>query len=92
MDDIAKAIDIYFDCSLYSISRATSVDWTFYGIAANTVPAAIAFKRAHNLILEWARSKKRFKYSYCLGVAEGLVTMADKDKKEERKQAQGSAQ
>ena len=89
--DVAEAMEIYFDCSSYSTSRATSVDWNFYGIAANTVPAAIAFEGAHNLLLEWARSKKRFKPSYCLGVAEGLVAMAEKDKEEERKQAQGSA-
>ena len=89
--DIAEAIEIYFDYSSYSTSRATSVNWNFYGIAANTVPAAIAFKGAHNLLLKWARSKKRFKHSYYLGVAEGLVAMAKKDKEEERKQAQGSA-
>ena len=86
MHDVAKAMEIYFNCSSYSTSRATFVNWNFYSIAVNTILAAIAFERAHNLLLEWARSKKRFKYSYYLGVAEGLVAMVEKDKEEERKQ------
>jgi len=55
--DVAIAMTIFFDCRTYSTRRLASVEWTFYGIAANTVAAAIAFEMAHNLTLEWARSK-----------------------------------
>lgn len=82
------AMAMFFDCKLYNTARVTSIDWTFYGIAANTVPAAMAFEMARNLALEWARSKGRDKVSYCLGIGEGLVEQADQEKYREKKRAE----
>lgn len=81
--DVAEAMEIFFDCKSYSSAKTFSIDWTFYGIAANTVAAATAFEMAHNLTLEWARGKKRATNSYCLGVGNGLREMAKGDKKQE---------
>jgi hypothetical protein len=83
----ANAMTMFFDCQTYSTCRLASVEWTFYGIAANTVAAAMAFEMAHNLTLEWARSKtgKNAKHSYCLGVGTGLLKIARKEKREEKK-------
>ncbi|KIW92597.1 uncharacterized protein Z519_06444 [Cladophialophora bantiana CBS 173.52] len=88
--DIAAAMTIFFDCQTYSTQRLTSIEWTFYGIAANTVAAAMAFEMAHNLTLEWARSKagKKGKHSYCLGVGIGLKNIAQKDKRDEKQRAE----
>lgn len=84
---VATAMTIFFDCQSYSTRRRSSVEWTFYGIAANTVAAAIAFEMAHNLTLEWARSKtgRSAKHSYCLGVGIGLGKIARREKREEKK-------
>jgi len=82
--DVASAMTVFFDCKAYSTALTRSIEWTFYGIAPNTVAAAIAFEMAHNLILEWARGKKGTINSYCLGVAAGLREMASENKKEER--------
>jgi hypothetical protein len=49
-------MEVFFDCKSYSTARPWSIEWTFYGIAPNTVAAAIAFEMAHNLILEWVLS------------------------------------
>lgn len=87
VSDIAKAMTIFFDCAEYSVSDYDAIEWTFYGIAANTVAAAMAFEMAHNLTLEWARNKKGVKHSYCLGIGDGLVEMARQEKRAERKQA-----
>jgi len=48
-------MQIFFDCKSYSTRKYTSVEWTFYGIAENTIAAAMAFEMAYNLIIEWAR-------------------------------------
>ena len=47
-----------------------SLELTFYGIAENTVAAAISFEMAYNLIAEWARPYKGVgsKNGYSLGV------------------------
>jgi Protein of unknown function (DUF2786) len=86
VSDIANAMTTFFDCKWYSTARAFSVEWTFYGIAANTVAAAQAFEMAHNLCLEWARTKNP-KRSYCLGIGAGLKKMARDEKKAEKRQA-----
>ena len=85
--DAVNAMQLYFDCKSYSEARTSSIEWTFYGIAPNTVAAAIAFEMTHNLILEWARGKKGATNSYCLGVARGLWEMAREDKRQEERQA-----
>jgi polyhydroxyalkanoate synthesis regulator phasin len=84
---VAGAMEVFFDCKTYSTAGAWSIDWTFYGIAPNTVAAAIAFEMAHNLILEWAREKKGVINSYCLGVGQGLLEMAKEDKRREEREA-----
>ncbi|RMZ87741.1 hypothetical protein DV736_g5032, partial [Chaetothyriales sp. CBS 134916] len=88
--DIAVAMTVFFDCKTYSTSGRASIKWTFYGIAANTVAAAMAFEMAHNLTLEWARSKtgRNTKHSYCLGIGSGLVKISRKEKREEKERAE----
>lgn len=90
--EIVSAITTLFDCRSYSTHRRTSIEWTFYGISANTVGAAMAFEMAHNLTLEWARSKtgKNARHSYCLGVGGGLLKIARKEKSEEAKHSDGA--
>ncbi|KAJ5144267.1 hypothetical protein N7526_001775 [Penicillium atrosanguineum] len=51
---VAKAMCTFFDCKSFSTDFGISVEWSFFGIASNTVAAAVAFEMAHNLILEWA--------------------------------------
>jgi hypothetical protein len=62
-----------------------SITWTFYGIAENTVTAAMGFEMAHNEILNWACSYKSGSptFSYRIGVADGLVAVANREKKRE---------
>ena len=85
--DVALAMEVFFDCKSYSSARTLSIDWTFYGIAPNTVAAALAFEMAHNLVLEWARAKKGATNSYCLGVGGGLWEMAKEGKRQEEREA-----
>ena len=89
---IAWAMSELFDCSYYWVGKATSVQWVFYGIAANTVPAAMAFEMAHNLTLEWASRKKGPKYDYCMGMGDGLWRIACDEKKAEVKRAKEAEQ
>jgi hypothetical protein len=57
----------------------------FFGIAENTVTTAIAFEMAHNKVLDWACSYKggSATFSYRIGAADGLVFMANREKKTE---------
>lgn len=88
VDQIAYAITIFFDCKDYSTQSLRCVDWTFYGIAINTVAAAMAFEMVHNLIQDWSmRKRKGNKNSYRLGVANGLRVTARKEKDEEENRA-----
>lgn len=89
---LATAMRIFFDCKCYSINQQASIGWTFYGIATNTAAAAMSFEMAFNLILHWASSKKGIstRHSYCLGVANGLITIAEIEKAEERKKSKES--
>lgn len=87
VQSVAGAMEVFFDCKSYSTARRWSIEWTFYGIAPNTVAAAIAFEMAHNLILEWAREKKGVINSYCLGAGHGLWEMAKEDKRREEREA-----
>jgi hypothetical protein len=85
VERLATAICTFFDCKSFSTDLYTSVDWTFFGIADNTVAAAAAFEMAHNLILEWACAYKGGgpTFSYRLGVADGLRSMANLEKRKE---------
>lgn len=89
---LAGAMEIFFDCRCYSTTGRTSIRWTFYGIATNTAAAALGFEMAYNLTLDWASSKKGIsvRNSYRLGVAEGLIDIAEAEKAEEATQAKES--
>lgn len=79
---VARAMCTFFDCKHFSTDYNTHVDWTFFGIASNTAAAAMSFEMAHNKILEWACAYKGGTpiFSYRLGVADGLVAMANREK------------
>ena len=85
--DIVDAMTTLFDCKAYSSARATSFQWTFYDIAANTVAAALALEMAHNQTLEWSRSKEG-KNSYRLGIGAGLYSIARKEKESEKRRVE----
>lgn len=89
VDDLTFAMDGFFDCKSYSTRKYASVEWTFYGIAENTVAAAMAFEMAYNVISEWARpyKGKASKSSYCIGVAQELHRMAKVEERNQEKQA-----
>lgn len=82
---LARAMCTFFDCKAFSTDYKRYVNWTFYGIASNTVAAAISFEMAHNNILEWACAYKGGSptFSYRLGAADGLVAMANREKQRE---------
>jgi hypothetical protein len=83
VDKLANAMCRFFDCKCFSTNYPTSMNWTFFGIAKNTIAAAMAFEMAHNKILEWACAYKggSTTFSYRIGVADGLVAMANREKK-----------
>ncbi|KAE8130888.1 hypothetical protein BDV38DRAFT_266017 [Aspergillus pseudotamarii] len=80
---LARAMCTFFDCQYFSINYKTSIAFSFFGIAENTVTAAEAFEMAHNKILDWACSYKggSATFSYRIGVADGLVAMANREKR-----------
>ncbi|KOS43159.1 hypothetical protein ACN38_g5954 [Penicillium nordicum] len=82
---VARAMCTFFDCKHFSTDYYTHMHWTFFGIASNTAAAAMSFEMAHNNILEWACAYKGGTptFSYRLGVADGLVAMANKEKSRE---------
>lgn len=81
--DVADAMETLFDCKSYTVSKNTSLEWVFYGIATNASAAASGFEMAHNLISEWTRYKTGVKHSYSLGCAAGLRSVAIKEKRKE---------
>jgi hypothetical protein len=89
VDALASAMNAFFDCKAYSSREVYSMQWTFYGIAENTIAAAMVFEMAYNLIGEWARPYKgnASKNSYCIGVAQELDRMARDEKLAQEKQA-----
>ncbi|KAJ5703642.1 hypothetical protein N7493_011567 [Penicillium malachiteum] len=82
---LASAMCTFFDCKLYTTDLRCCIKWTYYGIAENTVAAARAFEMTHNQILLWACEYKGGtpSFSYSLGVADGLVAMANREKHKE---------
>lgn len=86
---LANAMCTFFDCKCYSTYCGDSVEWIFFGIASNTVAAAMSFEMAHNRILDWACAYKGGKptFSYRIGVADGLAAMANHEKQRELNQA-----
>ncbi|KAJ5766681.1 uncharacterized protein N7511_004297 [Penicillium nucicola] len=87
---LATTMGTLFDCKSFSTDFGTSLQWTFFGIAKNTVAAAMGFQFAHNQILDWAGAYKGGTptFSYRLGVADGLAAMAYREKKRELEQVQ----
>lgn len=83
------AMSTFFDCKSYSVGRRSSLVLTFYGIAENTIAAALAFEMVYNLICEWARPYKRIgrKNSYSLGVCDEMNRMTKQKKKDELAEA-----
>lgn len=90
VQSVALAMRKAYDCKVYSTRRRDNeIRWTFYGIAKNTVAAAMAFEMVHNKILDWACAHTGVSatYSYCNGVADGLISMANKQKDKETREA-----
>lgn len=95
---LAHAMCTFFDCKLYTAEFSGCIEWTFYGISQNTVAAARAFEMTHNQISIRACEYKGGSpsTSYRLGIANGLVAMANREKKKElhaarRKELENSA-
>lgn len=86
---LVHAMKVFFDCKAFSTRRLWSIDWTFYGIAQNTTAAALAFEMVYNRIAEWACDHKggTTAYSYCVGVADGLYSIAKNEKRAEKERA-----
>jgi hypothetical protein len=72
----------FFDCKFYSTTNYSALELTFYGIAENTVAAAMSFEMTYNLIAEWARPYKGVgsKNSDSLGISDKLCMMAEEEK------------
>ena len=81
VDWLTSAIDNFFDCRSFSAGYDNKIEWTFYGIAENTVSGAIAFEAVHNQIQDWSEKYTGIptRNSYCLGVADGLLSLSKKD-------------
>jgi hypothetical protein len=68
LDYLLWAMRTFFNCKVYNTvyrkerpdgrTYTSSVEFTFYGIAENTIAAAMGFGMAYNLISKWARSQK----------------------------------
>ncbi|KAF8064077.1 hypothetical protein FPV67DRAFT_201113 [Lyophyllum atratum] len=83
-----------FDVQVYSESYEKSLDWVFYGLADNTVAAALAFEMLHNQIENWAIERKgdlkgrSAGTSYRSGVAQRVWQDAEKENKKAVKKAE----
>lgn len=86
---LASSMMIFFNCKSYSTRRSVGIVWTFYGIAENTAAAAQAFEMIHNKILDWACAYNgaSASFSYCTGVADGLWSLAHRQKAQETEKA-----
>ncbi|KZT28965.1 hypothetical protein NEOLEDRAFT_1128451 [Neolentinus lepideus HHB14362 ss-1] len=92
--DTAYAMTIFFDCQMYTetFGRYGNVRACFYGLAEQTVAGAYAFEMAYNLISRWGLDNNkakgvRQKNLYKRGVAQGLIALANKEKKAEVQKA-----
>lgn len=90
--DLLCAMSKSFNCKSYHCTGYSSLGATFYGIASNTVAAAMGFEVAYNLIVEWARevAGPRKKNSYCLGAARGYTKKSAERKGGRRRQSKTS--
>ncbi|KAL8651222.1 MAG: hypothetical protein Q9226_004793 [Calogaya cf. arnoldii] len=92
VDWLLGAVDIFFNCGSFTAREKDRVTWTFYGISECTVAAAIAAEALHNTIVDWS---ERFtgiqaRNSYCLGVADGLLSLSEAEQKNTERQARES--
>jgi K+-sensing histidine kinase KdpD len=56
-EHIAYAMEKFFDCKSYSSKKLASMEWTFYGIAENTVTAAIYLRVGETDLYAWQKKK-----------------------------------
>ncbi|KAF7315621.1 DUF2786 domain-containing protein [Mycena indigotica] len=92
---LAAAMGTFFGCQSYSTAfrgAFPKIDWTFYGLAEQTVAAAHAFEMCYNLILNWSLKPEvgkgiNVRNCYCSGVASGLQKMAREDKEKDKQRA-----
>lgn len=89
VNTLLSAITLFFDCKSYSTTYNHFLKLTFYGIAQNTVTAALSFEMVYNLITEWARPHRGTgpRNSYTIGASDGLYKMAKKRKADELAEA-----
>lgn len=89
VNTLCCAMTTFFDCKTFSTRYRSSLVLTFYGIAENTVAAALGFEMIFNLACEWARPYKGIgrKNSYALGICEEMYRMAKQKKKDELAEA-----
>ncbi|KFY18683.1 hypothetical protein V493_08418 [Pseudogymnoascus sp. VKM F-4281 (FW-2241)] len=89
VDTLCCAMTTFFDCKYYSTGHHSSLVFTFYGIAENTVAAALAFEMIYNLICEWARPYKGTgpRNSYSHGVCDEMHRMATQKEEDELAEA-----
>ncbi|OBT43814.1 hypothetical protein VE00_06301 [Pseudogymnoascus sp. WSF 3629] len=89
VNTLLNAISLFFDCKSYSTTYNHYLKLTFYGIAQNTVTAALSFEMVYNLITEWARPHRGTgpRNSHTIGASDGLYKMAKKRKADELAEA-----
>lgn len=85
---LAYAMNTFFQCKSYATKMRNSIECSFYGIAENTVLAAVAFEIAYNKILDWVKDYTGVtrSFSYCSGVAKGLYDQAKAERQREREE------
>ncbi|KAF7288687.1 DUF2786 domain-containing protein [Mycena chlorophos] len=97
---MACAIDVFFNCQHYStkFDEPPKIEWTFYGLAEQTVAAAHAFAMVNESsphdfgtsnFVAVLQPDPRLEpcLCYCSGVARGLNQMANEERENAKKQA-----
>ncbi|KAF7296150.1 DUF2786 domain-containing protein [Mycena kentingensis (nom. inval.)] len=92
---LSHAMTKFFGGKSYStrfrLGARPRVEFTFYGLAEQTVAAAHAFEMTYNLISTWSLHPDikgvNVRNCYCSGVAQGLIKMASEEKKRDEQRA-----
>ena len=94
VDWLLNAVETFFNCRHFTERKSNRVTWTFYGISECTVSAAIAAEALHNQVVDWSEKFTgiQARNSYCLGVADGLLSLSRDEKKNAERQARESEQ
>ncbi|KAF4469434.1 hypothetical protein FALBO_3666 [Fusarium albosuccineum] len=88
VDSLNAAITTFFNCKSHSTRVYGAVNYTFYGLANNTVAAATAFEMVYNLVNAWAlEHRRRDRTGYVRGVCEALSKAAKKEAADEADRA-----